>query len=87
MHQYKYHIRLWGLKKNIPTSTKTKMFRIIEERTAMGKPTILEYKGREVNKKRLARLAKTQVNTSLGRTAQASLYAREGPVLKIANGM
>jgi hypothetical protein len=54
-HQIKYNIRKWKLKKSIPAQKKTKMYRMVESRAAMGKSTLLEYRGKSVGRKKLIR--------------------------------
>jgi Clr5 domain len=88
-HQYKYHIRRRKLKKSIPTKVKTKMFRIIEDRAAIGKSTNIEWKGRPVDKKKLTRLARDQAHKALiggGRAShRAEMLTR--PTFKMATTM
>ncbi|OAL35869.1 hypothetical protein AYO20_04775 [Fonsecaea nubica] len=66
IHQLKYQIRKWKLKKNIPTPTKTKMFEMKESRASRGKETVFEYHGKAVDNKKLARLAKNMVHKTPG---------------------
>ncbi|KAI9807444.1 MAG: hypothetical protein M1833_000189 [Piccolia ochrophora] len=65
-NQYKYQInRKWKLKKSIPTEKKAQMLQIVDKRAASGKATTLSYKGKEVDRSKLRRLAKNQTRTSL----------------------
>ena len=91
-HQFKYHIRQWKLKKSISKKAKGKMYQIIEHRAALGKSTLIEYKGKTVDGRKLVRHAKDHSDRSLVRRrvpqggANATMVPI-GPVLTIAPQM
>ncbi|KIV95766.1 hypothetical protein PV10_03381 [Exophiala mesophila] len=66
IHQLKYRIRQWKLKKNISTSAKTKMLEIRESRASRGKETVFTYQGKPVDNKKLDRQAKVLIRQGPG---------------------
>ncbi|KAH8787302.1 hypothetical protein BGZ57DRAFT_968841 [Hyaloscypha finlandica] len=57
--QYKNRFRRWNLKKNIPTTMKTRIRNIVQTRARIGKPSIVKYNGQHVDTKKLWRHPKT----------------------------
>ncbi|KAL9068881.1 MAG: hypothetical protein Q9157_006351 [Trypethelium eluteriae] len=57
--QYKYQFRVkWGWKKSISSSKKVRIVERGQQRAAGGKPTVVIYKGRQVDPKKLRRFIK-----------------------------
>jgi hypothetical protein len=68
------------------------MYRMIEDRAAMGKSTLLKYKGKSVGSKKLVRYAKDQSNKSLVRrnmvdTGANSFTKQDQPAIRMATTM
>ncbi|KAI9764311.1 MAG: hypothetical protein M1840_008529 [Geoglossum simile] len=58
--QYKYQFgRKWGWRKNIPSSKKAAICERGQSRAALGKSTVAQYKGKDIDPKKLRRYAKT----------------------------
>ncbi|KAK7983393.1 hypothetical protein PG989_010795 [Apiospora arundinis] len=68
--QYKYHMKKWGMNKNISSTAKDQVIKALEKRERKGKATgIVRYKGEAVDKKKLTRYMKSlaQVEPKLSR--------------------
>ncbi|KAK6829647.1 hypothetical protein PG987_010231 [Apiospora arundinis] len=58
--QYKYHMKKWGMNKNISSTAKDQVIKALEKRERKGKATgIVRYKGEAVDKKKLTRHMKS----------------------------
>ncbi|MCJ1469539.1 hypothetical protein MMC07_008172 [Pseudocyphellaria aurata] len=67
VHDFKYHLKKWKLKKNISTSKKGAMLNIRRQRTETGKKTAFIYKGAKVDDKKLRRQVKANVRREVAR--------------------
>jgi hypothetical protein len=63
--QYKYQLKKWKLKKYIPSAKKSAMCDIYQSRAAQGRSTIVKYKGKDVDVRKLRRQAKTAMRREL----------------------
>jgi hypothetical protein len=56
--QYKYRFKQWGWKKNVSASKKRAVLDISQRRAQLGKATLVTYKGKQIDAKKLRREAK-----------------------------
>ena len=86
--QYKYQFKSWGWKKSIPASKKEQMIGIEHTRAALGKSTVIKYKGQEVDPNKLRRYAKMasrkdvvlKPRMSQGRPSDEGLFNSQHPL-------
>jgi hypothetical protein len=89
--QYKYQFKSWGWKKSIPSSKKAQMCEIEQTRAALGKSTVMKYKGQEVDQtiqNKLRRYAKMATRKEMvlnprmgqGRSSDEGLFASQHPL-------
>src|SRR5438876_2569032 len=70
--QYKYQFsRKWGWKKSIPASKKAAICERGQTRAALGKSTVVKYKGKEVDSKKIRRHAKEAARKEIALNAAA----------------
>jgi hypothetical protein len=64
--QFKYQFnKKWGWKKSIPSSTKEAILEIAQTRAAAGKLTLVKFKNKEIDLKKIRRHAKQTVRQDL----------------------
>jgi len=56
--QYKYRFNQWGWKKSVSASKKRAALNITQRRAELGKATVVTYKGKQIDTKKLRREAK-----------------------------
>lgn len=57
--QYKYRFKKWDWKKNISSAKKQKIIEYSQTRAQMGKSTVVRYKGKQVDARKLRREVKS----------------------------
>lgn len=70
VNTYKYYInKKWKLKRNIPASKKTAILNHLQTRASIGRQTVVKYKGKTVDQKKLRRHCKSIIRAHASENA------------------
>jgi hypothetical protein len=66
---------MWGWKKNIPASKKAEIIKRAQERAKMGKSTLANFHGRQVDTRKLCRQARKAIASNMSSDRQGQQLA------------